>query len=64
MQGHYLVQMAKITIETNNPSMKINPLESCFDLVTLPQWQLMVARLQVQNVENLGLPKGIEDLFQ
>jgi hypothetical protein len=35
----------RITIDINNPSMKTNPPKSCLDLVTLPQWQLMVAIL-------------------
>jgi len=44
--------------------MKINSPKSCFDLVTLFQWQLMVAKLQVQGTENLGLSKGIKDFFR
>jgi hypothetical protein len=56
--------MARIAIAINNLSIRINILRSCFDFVTFPQWQLMIARTQVQNVKHPSLPKGIENLFQ
>jgi hypothetical protein len=36
--------------------MKFNSLKCCLNLVTLPQWQLMITRSQVEDIENLCLP--------
>jgi hypothetical protein len=43
--------------------MKINFPKCCFDLVPLLQWQLMVAKPQIQGVENLCLTHGIKDFL-
>jgi hypothetical protein len=43
--------------------MKINSPKNYFDLITLLKWKLMVATPQVQNIENLGLSKGIKNLL-
>jgi hypothetical protein len=43
--------------------MKIDSQKCCIDLVTFPQWQLMVAKLQIQGIKNLGLTKGIKNIF-
>jgi hypothetical protein len=33
--------------------MKINSIKCCINLVTLPQWQLMINRWQVEDIENV-----------
>jgi hypothetical protein len=56
--------MEKITIGIDN-LYHANDSPKCYlDLISLPQWQLVVARIQVQGTENLGLTKGIKDLLQ
>jgi len=55
--------MARITIGTNYLSYKDLSFKMLFDFVTFLQWQLMVAKLKVQGVENFGLLKGIKNLL-
>jgi hypothetical protein len=56
--------MAKTIIGINNPSHEDHSPKCHLDRITLPQWKLMVARPQVQGIENLGLTKGIKDFLQ
>ncbi len=55
-KGVFQTKWQKLSLVQTILPMKINSLQCCLNLVTFPQWQLMITRSQVKNVENLCMP--------
>jgi len=62
-RGILQIKWQKLPLVWTILPMRIDSPKCCFDLATFPQWQLMVAKFQVQCIENLNLTKGIKDLL-
>jgi hypothetical protein len=60
-KGIFQTKWQKLPLVQTILPMGVNPPKRCFDLITFPQWQLMVPRLYVQITENVGLSKDIKD---
>jgi len=60
-KGDFQIKWQKLSLIRIIFPIRINPLECCF--VTFFQWQLMVAKTQIQNVKHLDFPKGTKNFF-
>ncbi len=52
-KGVFQTKWQKLSLIQTILAMKINSLKCCINLVTLPQWQLMINRWQVEDIENV-----------